>query len=175
MSIQISSNNLAQTLISVGADLAVVDQFLPPQVHQMAKRIGYANALQVAAKLGGTTWLIPVSKGKKAVSIAARAKLAKALGCTKLAALLRDHYPGEVLYVPRCEKSLRAARNMVIHKSVEDGLRNGRSMVNMVKELAAQFSLSDRRIWEILKEPSPATTLLPSIPGQVEKVRHANH
>lgn len=175
MSIQISSNNLAQTLISVGDDLAVVDQFLPPQIRQMAKRIGYANALQVAAKLGGTTWLIPVSKGKKAVSIAARAKLAKALGCTTLAALLRDHYPGEVLYVPRCEKSLRAARNMVIHKSVEDGLRKGRSMVNMVKELAAQFSLSDRRIWEILKEPSPAAALQPSLPGQVEKVRHANH
>lgn len=176
MSIQISSNNLAQTLISVGADLAVVDQFLPTQIHQMAEKIGYANAFQVVAKLGGTTWVIPVGKGTKAAaSIAARAKLAKALGSTELAALLRDHYAGATLYVPRCETSLRAARDMVIHKSVEDGLRNGRSMVNMVKELATKFSLSDRRIWEILKEPSPATTLLPSIPGQVEKVRHANH
>lgn len=176
MSIQISSNNLAQTLISVGADLAVVDQLLPTQIHQMAKRIGYANALEVAAKLGGTTWIIPIGRGTKAAaSIAARAKLANALGSTKLAALLRDHYAGATLYVPRCETSLRAARNMVIHKTVEDGLRNGRSMVNMVKELATKFSLSDRRIWEIMKEPNPAATLHSSIPGQVEKVRHANH
>ena len=77
--------------------------------------------------------------------------------------------------MPRCEASLRAARNMVIHKTVEDGLGNGRSMVGMVKELATKFSLSDRRIWEILKEPSPAANLHQSTPGQVEKVRHANH
>jgi Mor family transcriptional regulator len=163
-------------LVSVGADLAVVDQFLPSQVQEMAEKIGYANAFHVVAKLGGTTWVIPMRKGRMgAVSVEARAKLANALGSADLAALLRDHYEGQTLYVPRCESSLRAARDMVIHKTVEDGLRSGRSMVGMVKELATQFSLSDRRIWEILKEPSPVATLQPSIPGQVEKVCHANH
>ncbi|WP_181295291.1 Mor transcription activator family protein [Pseudomonas sp. Q2-TVG4-2] len=141
----------------------------------MAEFIGYANAFHVVAKLGGTTWVIPTRNGKKgATSIEARAKLASALGSTELATLLRNHYGGVTLYVPRCESALRAARKIAIHKTVEDGLRNGRSMVPMVKELATQFSLSDRRIWEILKEPSPAATLLPCIPGQVEKVRHAN-
>ncbi|SEE00759.1 Mor transcription activator family protein [Pseudomonas anguilliseptica] len=177
MSIQISSSNLVQEfLFCGGADLAVVDQLLPKSIHGMAERIGYANPFQVAAKLGGTSWAIPMRKARKGtVSVGALTKLANALGDPDLAALLRDHYEGEILYVPRCESALRAARNIVIHRAVEDGLRNGRSMVSMVKELATKFSLSDRRIWIILKEPSPTATLQPSIPGQVEKVRHANH
>lgn len=176
MSPNVSANNLGQMLISLGADLSVVDQFLPTQIHEMAERVGYANAFQVVAKLGGTTWLIPMRKGTRATtSIDAAAKLANALGSTELAALLRDHYEGQTLYVPRCESSLRTVRNMVIHKTVEDGLRSGRSMLNMVKELATQFSLSDRHIWTILKAPSPAVILQSSIPGQAIKVRHANH
>ena len=175
MSPNVSANNLGQMLIFLGADLSVVDQFLPTQIHEMAERIGYANAFQVVAKLGGTTWKIPMRKSTRAVSKIAKAKLAGALDSAELEALLCDHYEGHTLYVPRCESSLRAVRDMVIHKTAENGLRSGRSMVGLVKELATQFNLSDRRIWLILKEPSPAAILQPSIPGQVVKVRHANH
>lgn len=176
MSSVIVSRYLASELARIGADISMVEPLLPDAVKGMVSRIGYQNAMQVVSKVGGTTFLVPMPAANKGdASIEARHKLDEALGSETLGALLRKHYGGFPLYVPSCDAAMRALRDIAIHKFIEAGLDQGRSMNNMVSELAIKFGLSDRRIWEILKAPNPADLLQPSIPGQSIEVSHAIH
>jgi hypothetical protein len=70
---------------------------------------------------------------------------------------------------------MRALRDIAIHKFIEAGLGQGRSMNNMVSELAIKFGLSDRRIWKIMKAANPADLLRSSIPSHSIEVSHAIH
>lgn len=175
MSSVIVSRYLASELARIGADISMVEPLLPEAVKDMASKIGYQNAMQIVSKVGGTTLLVPVPASCREVSIESRLKLDEALGSDALGALLRKHYGGFPLYVPSCDTAMRALRDIAIHKFVEAGLGQGRSMNNMVSELAIKFGLSDRRIWKIMKAPNPADLLQPSIPSHSIEASHAIH
>lgn len=175
MSKIIVSRYLANELMGLGADISMVEPLLPATIKEMAARIGYQHAMQVVSKVGGTTLLVPRHNGGKGgISIEARRKIDYALGSASLGILIRRHYGGLVLYIPGCDEAMRALRDIAIHKFIDDGIRNGRSMNPMVMEMAIKFGLCDRQIWKILKTPSPAELLKSSIQGKPIEVRHAN-
>jgi len=132
--------------------LSAVSHLLPSIMQEMAGVLGLDRTLRVASALAGTTRAIPV--GSRTNSAKPVQKLVDDLGCEETAKALIKHYGGTVIYLPRCVVAVRALRNMVIHQAAEDGLSAKRSMVSIVTDLAQQFRLSDRRIWEILKEPT---------------------
>lgn len=176
MSSVIVSRYLASELARIGADISMVEPLIPEAVKDMATKIGDQNAMQVVSKVGGTTFLVPMPAANHGdVSVEARRKFDEALGSETLGALLRKHYGGFSLYVPSCAAAMRALRDVAIHRFIETGLGQGRTMNSMVSELAIKFGLSDRRIWEILKTPNPAELLQPSISGHSIEVRHAIH
>ncbi|MOA63176.1 hypothetical protein D3C78_1888090 [compost metagenome] len=49
-------------------------------------------------------------------------------------------------------------RDLEINAQFVQGVREGVSANTLVAELARTYKLSDRRIWEILKQPSPEAT-----------------
>lgn len=176
MSSIIVSRYLANELISIGADISLVEPLLPAAIQEMAEKIGYQNAMQAVAKVGGTTLLIPVHNGNHGeISIEAQRKMDTALGSESLGRLIRRYYGGLTLYIPSCDSAMRALRDIAIHNFVDKGILSSRSMNSMVNELAIKFGLSDRRIWEILKAPSPAELLKPSIQGQTIEVVMKGH
>lgn len=135
--------------------LSAVSHLLPSIMQEMAVVLGFDLTLRVAVALGGTSRVIPV--GSRASSAKPVQKLIDDLGCQETAQALIKHYGGTVIYLPRCVVAVRALRDIAIHQAAEEGLRTKRSMVSIVTDLARQYCLSDRRIWEILKEPSPNT------------------
>ena len=138
--------------------LAAVIHLLPSAVQQMANRISLDYALRVAKNLGGTSRLIPI--GNSAKSAVAVQKLISDLGCQETAEALIENYGGQIIYLPSCSAAERALRNLAIHHAAEEGLGEGRSMISIVRNLAGQYHLSDRRIWEILSVPAPERAAL---------------
>ncbi|EMB5660455.1 Mor transcription activator family protein [Pseudomonas aeruginosa] len=133
-------------------DLAHLQDQLPPQIQEMAARIGLPATLTVVSRLGGTTWR--VAKGKTQGGEAKRAALAEIVG-SEIEELLHREYAGEILYLAQCKAAGLQWRNMLINAHFEQGIRKGIPANTLVAELARENQLSDRRIWTILKQPLP--------------------
>lgn len=131
------------------ADLSNVVSLLPASVRDMVGRIGLLATLTVVERMGGTTWR--VAEGHGSEGAAKREALADWVG-TDTEMLLHRHYAGEEIYLPRCHSALVALRNQQIHQRVEQGLRQGHSASALVADLAREYRLSDRRVWDILKQ-----------------------
>ena len=124
----------------------------------MVGLLGLDQTLRVASVLAGTSRRIPT--GTRAKRTSAVQKLIDDLGCQETAEALIKHYGGAVIYLPRCTTALRTLRDIRIHQLANEGLQAKRSMLSITSDLARQFQLSDRRIWEIFKEPMPFTAQL---------------
>lgn len=130
-------------------NLSTVEDLLPASIRDMVGRIGLSSTLTVVERLGGITWRVAEGHGPEGA--AKRAALADWVG-TDIEELLHRHYRNEELYIPRCHAALLALRNQHIHQRVEQGLRQGYSACALVIDLAREYRLSDRRVWEILKQ-----------------------
>jgi len=120
---------------------------LPELAADMVARLGLADTLQIVERLGGLT-----------VRIAVPHTPADKPPREPLECALHRHYASEILYIPRCAQLLAQQRNRAIHGEFEALLRQGKSARSIVAQLARQFQLSDRRIWDILKLPLTGET-----------------
>jgi hypothetical protein len=64
-------------------------------------------------------------------------------------------FGGTVVYVPRCEALRGRMRQRQIVENFRRYVRRGMSGTKAVAGLASRYSLSDRRIWQILKTENP--------------------
>ncbi|HEJ2930291.1 TPA: hypothetical protein SL238_002003 [Pseudomonas aeruginosa] len=132
-------------------DLREVQDMLPDTVRDMAGRIGLPATLVVVEQLGGTSWRI--AEGRARRGEARRAALAELVG-SDIEEQLHTHYRGEEIYVARCHKALVRWRDLEIVERFEQGLRDGQTARSLLSDLARQYNLSDRWIWEIVNRPS---------------------
>lgn len=108
----------------------------PINLLEIIEIIGEAAALKLVERFGGTTPRLPALRNVNAdhplalcIGIEALTELAKAGG-------------GRWMYVAKCARGLREARNREIVQLYSDGVP--------VVELALRYHLSDRQIWNIL-------------------------
>lgn len=132
--------------------LEQVQELLPPSVRDMAQRLGLPATLVVVEKLGGTTWRI--AEGRNSEGEAKRAALAELVG-SDIEEQLHREYAGEELYLAKCHAAVLHWRNIEINSRFEQGVREGITARTLVAELAREYKLSDRWVWEILKHPLP--------------------
>lgn len=132
-----------------------VKELLPKQLLDIAEAIGLPATQRLVDELGGTTW--PVAKGVRRLGIIRHAALTEVIG-EEAAGIMAKHWGSVPLYIPKCDSALRRLRDLEINSQFEQGVREGVSANTLVAELARSYKLSDRRIWEILKQPSPAAT-----------------
>ena len=130
--------------------LEQVRAMLPEQVRDIAELIGLPDALRLVEQLGGTTW--EFAKGRNRSGQIRIAALGDLLG-EETAARLTSHLGGEKIYIPKCDAALRRLRDLEINGQFEQAVREGVSANTVVNELARAYKLSDRRVWDILKQP----------------------
>ena len=69
--------------------------------------------------------------------------------------IMAERWANVPLYIPKCDAAMRRVRDLEINRQYVQGVREGISANTLVAELARTYKLSDRRIWEILKQPEP--------------------
>ena len=131
-------------------DIAQVEALLPRQILDIARAVGMPTAMRLVEELGGTSW--EFAKGSNRNGLIRVAALADILG-EEAARRLTQHMGGEKIYIPRCADALRRLRDLTIHRRFEQAIREGVSANAVVAALAREFKLSDRWVWEILKQP----------------------
>ncbi|MFT0211807.1 Mor transcription activator family protein [Pseudomonas sp. F1_0610] len=125
---------------------------LPKSVQEMIALIGFSNTLKVVQALGGTTWRVAI--GRSAEGEAKREALAEMVG-SEAEQLLRQHYAQNEIYLPRCCALLRKVRDLNIHNEYDIAIKQGLSARDTVWQLARQYQLSDRRVWDIVNSYIP--------------------
>ncbi|MOA08775.1 Mor transcription activator family protein [compost metagenome] len=133
-------------------NLDQVKGLLPKQLLEISEAIGLPAAQRLVEELGGTTW--PVAKGVRRLGIIRHEALKEVVGETA-ANIMAARWANVPLYIPKCDAALRRVRDLEINAQYVQGVREGISANTLVAELARTYKLSDRRIWEILKQPSP--------------------
>ena len=133
-------------------NLDQVKGLLPKQLLEIADAIGLPAAQRLVEELGGTTW--PVAKGVRRLGIIRHEALKEVVGETA-ANIMAERWANVPLYIPKCDAALRRVRDLEINRQYVQGVREGVSANTLVAELARTYKLSDRRIWEILKQPEP--------------------
>lgn len=136
-------------------DLERVRSLLPQQIQDIAEAIGLPATQRLVEELGGTTW--PVAKGVRRLGIIRHEALKEVVG-EHAAGILAERWGNVPLYIAKCDAPLRRLRDLEINRQFEQAVRDGVSANAVVTELARSYSLSDRRIWEILKQPTPEAT-----------------
>jgi len=109
----------------------------PVNLLEIVEIIGESAALKLVERFGGTTPRLPALR-----NINAEHPLAQCIGIDALTSLVKQTGGGRWLYVAKCARGLREARNREIVQLYSQGVP--------VDELARRYHLSDRWIWNIL-------------------------
>ncbi|OQR35894.1 hypothetical protein BWR15_06085 [Pseudomonas sp. T] len=131
-------------------NLEQVRDQLPAVVLEIAEAVGMSSALQLVEELGGTSW--EFAKGANRNGRIRVAALADIVG-DEAAQRLTDRLQGNNIYIPRCAVALRRLRDLEINQQFVQAVREGVTANTVVAELARTNKLSDRQIWNILKQP----------------------
>ena len=124
---------------------------MPQGACEIIRTIGEPAALTLFEKLGGTHF--PMVKGRTRAGQDRLDILSTVIGETAAQALCKHYSAGnENLYIPLCSNALRFVRDLRIKQGFDELVRHY-SSVQAVNLLVAQYRLSDRTIWRILKTP----------------------
>lgn len=132
--------------------IAQLQSLLPASIHEVAAVIGMPATLRLVERFGGTT--LPLPAGANRIGRNYLRALAKQIGDDD-AQKLAHYCAGEPLYIPRCDAALRRLRDLSICDQFEAAVRTGKTANKAVVELALEYKLTDRWIWNILKETPP--------------------
>jgi Mor family transcriptional regulator len=147
--------------------LGQVAHLLPDVVKELGDRVGVHKAFRLAKIMGGTSTYIPKNENCEAAKL-----LANKIGDICLLKELIKIYEGEFLYIPSCAVADRELRNIDIHLAAATGIAVGRSMNQIVNDLALTHLISDRHVWRILKKlPAP----LKNLPSNNLAIFYAQH
>ncbi|MCY1510142.1 Mor transcription activator family protein [compost metagenome] len=133
-------------------NLEQVKELLPGRILEIAAAIGLPATQRLVEQLGGTTWT--PAKGVRRLGIIRHEALSEIIG-HEAAAIVAQRWANVPIYIPRCDAALRRLRDLEINRQFEQGVREGVSANTLVAEFARAYGLSDRRIWEILKQTVP--------------------
>lgn len=123
---------------------------LPEGARLLWRVLGDLRLLRrVLAEYGGRTLRIPVAVPPEGHALRRR------LGVRCLSRLTAG-LGGTEVYVPTCGGLLSRLRQQEIIRAFSRATAQGMSSVNAVAALAGRYSLSDRRIWQILKTTAQA-------------------
>ncbi len=123
---------------------------LPDIIVEIANLVGMSKTMQLVQAFGGTNLPMPIGVENSMTEQA----LISAVG-EETAELLMESYGGDRLYIPRCEVALRDWRNNRLIAELKQAVMNGISQTRAIRQLAIQYELSERRIYELLKERLP--------------------
>lgn len=131
-------------------NLEQVQNLLPQQIQDIAAAIGLPATQRLVEQLGGTTWT--VAKGVRRLGVIRQEALKEIIG-ENAASIMAERWSNVPMYIPKCDTALRRLRDLEINRQFEQGVREGISANTLVAELARSNELSDRRVWDILKQP----------------------
>lgn len=117
-------------------------------VQEIVSVIGSKQTLHLVKHFGGTSIAIPTGKIKH------DEELEDVIGI-EAAQTMYHHFGGTVLYIPKCLDAAHSMRNIEICLEYEEYLKT-MAGTKAVMRLARRYSLSDRRVWYILKGTDPA-------------------
>jgi hypothetical protein len=120
-----------------------VRQYLPESAQEIALIIGVENLERFIKEFGGTTFKF--SKGRNFTH------LKNVIG-EESAEKIQKFFANEEVYIPLCQTALRVLRNYrikadFIYYTQKQGLSGRKSMLH----LAPKYQLSNRTLWEIIK------------------------
>jgi Mor family transcriptional regulator len=114
--------------------------FLPAIIQELEQLIGLPAALQLVENFPGVKVYVP--KG----DLPDDHRLCEIVGIANAAKLVQE-YAGELLDIPRCLVIMRTKRNTDLRKKYDAGTHSAR-------DLALEYSLTERHVWNILGSPS---------------------
>lgn len=132
-------------------DFAELADLLPPMFVQTVELIGLEAAFKLVEKLGGT--FVPVSANKRQQGKDLHAFLVEVLGSEEKVEILETAYfAARGLYIPKCDDVLRELRNRCIRRAFDELTQQELPMSARlaVRNLALEFKLTERRIWDIV-------------------------
>lgn len=121
---------------------------LPDVVALFCQLIGVEKTLLLVDKLGGVDFYMP--NGLQTGSYREQ-RLIDTVGEVS-ANVLIHYFSGERLYIPRCEKLLRQARNRKFCELIAQAVATGMSQTQAVQGLAYEFGFSERHAYDVLKQ-----------------------
>lgn len=118
---------------------------LPEVIVQCVHLIGVEQALLLVDKFGGTELYMPTLTQSYHEQ-----RLIDTIGETSASKLVK-FFAGERVYIPRCDKLLRQARNRKFLDCVAQATDNNMSQTRAIKVFAYEFGFSERYAYEVLK------------------------
>jgi len=112
---------------------------LPASLDEVIEVIGESSTLQLINAFGGTTQRLPAMR-----NAVEQHEMAVIIGMEKLHQLIKAIGASRYVYIPRCADGLRQKRDREIVKRFSES--------NTVEQLAREYGLSDRQVWNILKK-----------------------
>jgi len=128
---------------------------LPPMILEMIRLIGYAKAMELVKEFGGQELLITKNPGSESW-----AALTEVIGGGATEILAREFGGERGIYIAKCDAAIRANRNKEIIRRFNELTEKGQSVRKAVSVLVREFSMSSRRVEQIVNSPEPAAVEL---------------
>ncbi|MCP2041451.1 hypothetical protein L1281_002051 [Neisseria sp. HSC-16F19] len=132
-------------------DFEGVRHLLPESVMAMVTLVGAEAVLALLKAYGGTTF--PVSRNVKKAGQATHAALAEVVGEAAADKLCEAFGHQQRLWMPKCDRAVRELRHRKIRRQFDElTQKDGMTAFWAVQNLAGAHHLTDRTIWDILKQ-----------------------
>ncbi|MCG0237039.1 hypothetical protein L4535_29535 [Pseudomonas aeruginosa] len=122
---------------------------LPDIVKDVIEKFGLDKADNLVSKLGGRTYW--VAEGRTPKARERRKQLAEMIG-EDVEGFINKRYQGKEIYIPRMKRIETLARHRRINVKAEELLGEGKPIRAVVTQLANEFAMSERSLWNILKQ-----------------------
>ncbi len=133
-------------------DFKDFSHLLPASVTALITVAGFEAAFVLVKHLGGT--VMPVGQNKTKQGKVLHAVLSEYVG-EAAAEKIETAYAGQYkIQIPKCYDVMLAIRNRAIRRDFDHYTREGRMSSNLaINNLALDYNLAARRVWDILKLP----------------------
>ncbi|OAM21641.1 hypothetical protein A7P89_07405 [Eikenella corrodens] len=134
-------------------DFRAVQHLIPEAFWAVVRVVGVSNAWDLVRHWGGT--FMPVGQNRRGAGKKLHAVLVEIVGTEELAQQLETMYLAERgFYVPKCEDAFREMRDRAIRRDFDRLTGQQRYPMKAylaVRNLALDYGLTERRVWEIMK------------------------
>lgn len=121
---------------------------LPTQIVELIELIGFDNTMTLVKKFGGLSFEMPHSTATMNGQ-----RLVCELGAD-VAEILIERYRGDSIYISNCDALRVYLRNQALANAILERLETGMSQYQAIQEIAPAFGITERRVYDILKEMS---------------------
>lgn len=119
---------------------------LPEQIVELIELIGFDNTMTLVNKFGGLSFEMPHS-----TNTTNGQRLVRELGAD-VAQVLIDRYRGDSIYINNCDALRVYLRNQALANAILSRMETGVSQYQAIQEIAPEFGITERRVYDILRE-----------------------